>query len=425
MKQTFDVNDTLAFKEQSRHTKQGLRGRVSVYRRNKTTGETALWYESDNIIPISGMNWTLMKMFGLYLDASHHVAYEDIGKDTNLVIPELNQSSILGIGTDPANYTPMPENFASTNIVQGFMVGNGGSGEDQMTTKNTDYSFINLRNPIPFQQTDEPLTSGQYLGKIRVGTHAYVNSYYIKRFDQTPHIFNGWWRDGQKWDEVDPVTQSDLGPNATNGVGKTNRIETYVECKLVLDESDCVQYFSREGNSQTPVINELGLVAFDTTGNATRDTMTVIYTSYIKPALNIVFDETRREESDIAMLKMLASAAVGEMSSIITTHSQSNIDELYDVLQTIASSTSIDFATVQSRLQSAENIEVVPYYTRNDTYAYSHETDRYLEYLADDAFNDDTEIEAQRIKLITYYTFPAIAIQDNWETLINYRIYAN
>ena len=33
------------------------------------------------------------------------------------------------------------------------MPSNGGSGEDSITTKNTDYSFISLRNPIPFQQT--------------------------------------------------------------------------------------------------------------------------------------------------------------------------------------------------------------------------------------------------------------------------------
>ena len=153
-----------------------------------------------------------MKMFGLYLDAPHGVDYERLNKDTNLVIPELNQDTLLGIGTDPTMYTTMNENLASNHIVQGFMIGNGGSGEDQMTTKNTDYSFINLRNPIPFRQTNEPLTDGKYLGKIRVGTHAYTNSYYIKSFEQTPHIYNGWWRDGQKWDEIDPVTQDDLGP---------------------------------------------------------------------------------------------------------------------------------------------------------------------------------------------------------------------
>ena len=37
---------------------------------------------------------------------------------------------------------------------------------------------------------------------------------------------------------------------------------------------------------------------------------------------------------------------------------------------------------------------------------------------------DDME-DGQRIKLITYYTFKSIPIEENWETLINYRIYAN
>lgn len=422
MKHSYEINDMVAFRDLSDHSKKGLRGTVSIYRRNKTTGETSLWYQADNIIPISGMQWTLMKMFGLYLDAPHGVDYERLSKDTNLVIPELNQDTILGIGTDPTMYTTMNENLASNHIVQGFMIGNGGSGEDQMTTKNTDYSFINLRNPIPFRQTNEPLTDGKYLGKIRVGTHAYTNSYYIKSFEQTPHIYNGWWRDGQKWDEIDPVTQDDLGPNAANGAGKTNRIETYVECKLVLDENDCIEYFSREGNTQTPAINELGLVAYDTTANSTRLELKNIYDGYIKPIINMVFMDGL---DDAEALKTLATTAVSLLSAILPTHSQSNIDALYALLQTISSAETIDKNAYRTELASDSDIGVVAYYTNTDGYKYSHSTDSFMEYLNDDAFNDDTEIEAQRIKLVTYYTFPSIIIQENWETLINYRIYAN
>jgi len=425
LKQSIDMGDKLAFKDQQTSAKkQGLRGHVSVYRRNKTTGETALWYESDNIIPISGMQWTLMKMFGLYLDAPHGVSYEVLNKDTNLVIPELNQDAILGIGVDPTMYTVMNENISSSHIVQGFMVGNGGSGEDQMTTKNTDYSFINLRNPIPFRQTNQPLTDGKYLGKIRVGTHAYTNSYYIKTFEQTPHIYHSWWRDGQRWDEVDPVTQDDLGPNATNGVGKTNRIESYVECKLVLDESDCIEYFSREGNTQTPAINELGLVAYDATINETRSTMISIYDSYIKPIFDMIGAYYITDDTE--ELKTLALEAVAALNDIITEHSQSNINELFATLQEIATAETIDKTALGNQLAQDANIGLQCWYTRDgDTVKYEYEVDKYLTYIQDDAFNDDTEVDAQRIKLITYYTFPSITIQENWETLINYRIYAN
>ena len=93
------------------------------------------------------------------------------------------------------------------------MVGTGGSGEDAITTKNTDYSFINLRNPIPFQQTQIGSTvsgldssiAGQYLGVYRQATGSTSKSYYIKKFDGSPHIYHNWWRDGQKWDYLDPV----------------------------------------------------------------------------------------------------------------------------------------------------------------------------------------------------------------------------
>ena len=55
-------------------------------------------------------------------------------------------------------------------------------------------------------------------------------------------------------------------------------------------------------------------------------------------------------------------------------------------------------------------------------------TDKFKEY-ADTAAYSVTEgeitDEAQRIKLITYYTFNALPLQSDWEILIYYRIYAN
>ena len=56
---------------------------------------------------------------------------------------------------------------------------------------------------------------------------------------------------------------------------------------------------------------------------------------------------------------------------------------------------------------------------------YIYETDIFLDALASANFNSLTTDEAQRIKLITYYTFNSIPLQKNWRTLINYRIYAN
>jgi hypothetical protein len=150
-----------------------------------------------------------------------------------------------------------------------------------------------------------------------------------------------------------------------------------------------------------------------------------VYNLYIKPILGIVFNDARTA-SDEEMLTTLATHAVSEMSSIMAAHYQSNIDACYTTLQTIASSATVDFSAIQNQLKLDTNIGVVPYYTNTDgVYTYAYETDSFIDYLSDDVFDDDTEIEAQRIKLVTYYTFKSIPIEENWETLIDYRIYAN
>ncbi len=145
----------------------GLHGHVQVFVRNKKTKETTLWSESDNVITISGYQNILLRSFGLRLDSRHGSPYIDgnIGKDTNLITPDLNE--LMNIGEKPSSYTTMGDEFSSSPIIQGFMVGNGGAGEDNITTKNTNYSFVNLRRPIPFRQTTTVLPSdaaGQYLG---------------------------------------------------------------------------------------------------------------------------------------------------------------------------------------------------------------------------------------------------------------------
>lgn len=420
-----NVGEKLSFKEEKKVT-QGLRGHVSVYRRNKKTGKVSLWDDGGNIITISGYQWILMKMFGLNLDTSHALPYERLDKDTNLIIPELNQSASMQIGTDPASYTVMPSNISEHHIIQGFMIGNGGAGEDQMTAKNTDYSFIRLRNPIPFQQTQSNLPgeiAGKYLGKLRVGSSAYSKSYYIKKFESTPHIYHSWWKDGQRWDYVDPVTPNDLGPNAQNGAGKTNRIESYVECQLVLGEDDCISYFAHDGNTQTPAINEIALVAYDSTASGDRSIMEQVYTKYIKPVIDIIFDGGRTDD-DINHMASLIHDAVIVMAPIVNKYSQENIDALYALLNEIDGTDSgYDFEKYKDALGSDTTINVKALYDQKGIYQY--ETDTFMMNLASESYDDLSTDEAQRIKLITYYTFKSIPIEENWEILINYRIYAN
>ena len=287
------MNDTMGFSDTKNDNsdKHYLKGVIEISRENVETGEKEFLERSSNIIPLSGMQWVLMKMFGLHLDSSHSTKYEEIGQDTTLCVPDLNSDNMLGIGVDEKDYSVMDSDIPENHFIQGFIIGNGGSGEDAITTKNTDYSFVNLRNPIPFQQTQTGSTvsgldssiAGQYLGVYRQGAGSVSKSYYIKKFDSRPHIYHNWWRDGQKWDYLDPVQPDDLGPDAKNGVGKTNRIETYAQVEMSIDtrNGDCLEYFNHAGSTQTALINELGLVAFDTVPGQ-RSIIETIYKTTIK-----------------------------------------------------------------------------------------------------------------------------------------------
>lgn len=429
------MDDHLSFKDDS-HEKHGLRGHVTITLENTETKETKLWYDDDNIIPISGYQWVLMKMFGLHLDSTHDpgVNYENIGQDTTLVIPDLNNDDMLRIGTDPNKYSSLTEDIPSNHFVQGFMVGNQGSGEDAITTKNTDYSFICLRNPIPFQQTTsveglDPSISGKYLGVYRDPTRDEKN-FYIKKFDERPHIYHNWYRDGQRWDYMDPVRQSDLGPNASN-MPKTNRIETYAQIEMSVDtmNSDCLGYFKHAGKNESACINELGLVAFDTVPGE-RSTLEALYKTRIKRLINIIFDNNRSESANEEVIALAKD--IKEVLSVIlqgTTHK--NMTAFLNVIATLSSNPvdSINYEDYQKILTETDddniptNIGVEAFYNQNGTFVYS--TDKFLEYLNSSEFSELTTDEAQRIKLITYYTFNSIPLQKNWKVLISYRIYAN
>ena len=185
-------------------------------------------------------------------------------------------------------------------------------------------------------------------------------------------------------------------------------------------------FFAHDGNTQTPVINELGLVAFDTTADGDRSILEELYVSHIKPFLNIVFDNNRRSESEVAYMKTLASeiATVLREIAIDKYHLDTSDDRtIINFIETLETVEDADIVDVQDALSDEDNIQVVSLYNRRGEYQY--ETDQYLNALTNPLFDSATTNEAQRIKLITYYTFKPIVIEENWETLINYRIYAN
>lgn len=426
-----------------------LKGIVTISRENIETGEKEFLHQSTNIIPISGYQFLLMKAFGLYLDSKHDPSntslYEQLDRDTNLVIPDLNSDAGSNIGKPISAYTKMTDDIGVNHIVQGFMVGDGAAGEDGITTKNTDYSFIKLRNPIPFQQTNaEGLNAdiaGKYLGISNLSqtttNNPYSKSYFIKKFDERPHIYHSWWRENQDWDYIDPVTPDQLGPRAQTSV-TSNEIETYIECKLSISNNDFQSHFA--SSNDTARINELGLVAFDVDAGG-RSVAEECHDNMITQLINFIFDNNRATET-IAEIPTLATDILTILQNIpanggtrsLDSFGNTNINAFMGTLtelavETAESLTPERFQYYQNELSAVDgnnqptNIGVEAFYNQNQTFIYA--TDKFKDFLSSADFDQLTTDEAQRIKLFTYYTFNSIPLQSNWKILINYRIYAN
>lgn len=412
-----------------------LHGHVQVFVRNKKTGEKKLWSESDNVITLSGYQNILLRSFGLRLDSLHKVSYIDsnIGRDTNLVTPDLNDQSVFGIGRKIDEYSPMVDEFSNTHFIQGFMVGNQGAGEDNITTKNTNYSFINLRNPIPFRQTSDvlnPEIANKYLGIYNIPNASeltgFAKSYYIKKFDETPHMYHTWWEENQEWDKVDPVTVDQLGPDNSTAA-KTDRIASYIQCEMSIDSDDCVSYFSHAGATQSPVINELGLVSYNTIPGL-RSVYEATYTAYIKDFIRLIFTNniTDDDKQEIIQLASAIYEILTAEEGNITTYGQANINNfvaLVTEIGAIEDPTLMDIQSYRDRLGASDNIEVEAFYNQMGVFQY--ETDKFLTYLSGTEFTGLSTDEAERIKLVTYYTFNSIPLSSEVDILISYRIYTN
>lgn len=412
-----------------------LHGHVQVFVRNKKTGEKKLWSESDNVITLTGYQNILLRSFGLRLDSLHKVSYIDsnIGRDTNLVTPDLNDQSVFGIGRKIDEYSPMVDEFSNTHFIQGFMVGNQGAGEDNITTKNTNYSFINLRNPIPFRQTSDvlnPEIANKYLGIYNIPNASeltgFAKSYYIKKFDETPHMYHTWWEENQEWDKVDPVTVDQLGPDNSTAA-KTDRIASYIQCEMSIDSDDCVSYFSHAGATQSPVINELGLVSYNTIPGL-RSVYEATYTAYIKDFIRLIFTNniTDDEKQEIIQLASAIYEILTAEEGNITTYGQANINNfvaLVTEIGAIEDPTLMDIQSYRDRLGASDNIEVEAFYNQMGVFQY--ETDKFLTYLSGTEFTGLSTDEAERIKLVTYYTFNSIPLSSEVDILISYRIYTN
>ena len=132
----------------------------------------------------------------------------------------------------------------------------------------------------------------------------------------------------------------------------------------------------------------------------------------------------------LTKIQNLASEIKTVLTGALGTTEESHILEFIGTLDDIIGINVEDetnvLDTIKADLRKDTNIEVEDVYNADQTFLSA--TDKYKEYADTAAYavaGASITDEAQRIKLITYYTFNALPIQSDWEILIYYRIYAN
>ena len=227
----------------------------------KRTEFDKILYREHNIIPIGGYQFVFDKLFNIGLD-----------QETTLRVGNLNdEAPQMKIGVARADYMSnkynaetniggetVPTlggiNISANNFIFGFMIGEGGAKEDNITAIAPDYKNRGLYSPIPFRMSNDgyDFPEGIYFGKSKTSGSTEITSYYIKKFDvPEPHIVHVWASDNPNEMEI----VDDTVFSSTSSIP----IESYVEINMSLSEADGRGFFTQNGTS--PRVNEFALVS--------------------------------------------------------------------------------------------------------------------------------------------------------------------
>lgn len=222
-------------------------------------------YRDSNIVPIGGYQFAFNKLFNIGLD-----------QDSTLRVGDLNdEAPQMKIGIQRAEYDSIyydaecsvsngsstvnaGVNISALNFIFGFMIGDGGAREDNMTAIAPNYKNRSLYRAIPFRMSNDGVSmqEGKYYGKATsfqgsAGMEP-VTSLYVKKFDSpAPRIVHTWVTDNK--DEFAVV--DDTVFSSTSSMA----IESYVEINISVDKDDCRGFFT--SSEASPRVNEFGLVS--------------------------------------------------------------------------------------------------------------------------------------------------------------------
>ena len=219
--------------------------------------------DEENVMTIGGYQYAFDKMFNIALDDQTTLRVGDLNDEAPQMRIGVARKDYL---SDKYNAETSVDsqvslnggiNISAMNFIFGFMVGDGGAKEDNITVIAPNYKNRGLFHPIPFRMSTDGYVfpEGMYYGKsVTAGTATSeeIASYYVKKFSKPdPHIVHCWVTDNP--DELDIV--DDTVFSSTSSIP----IESYAEMNLTISAEDCRGYFRT--NDTIPRINELGLVS--------------------------------------------------------------------------------------------------------------------------------------------------------------------
>lgn len=219
-------------------------------------------YHDHNIVPIGGYQFVFDKLFNIGLDQESTLRVGDLNDEApqmKIGVPKYEYKSPMYNAETSIGGASVPTmggiNISALNFVFGFMVGNGGAREDNVTPIAPDYKNRMLYNAIPFRMSNDkfPFEEGRYFGKTNGSANsADVTSYYVKKFDNpAPHIVHKWASENNN--EFEVVDDSVFASTATIP------IESYVEMNISLTAADCRGFATM--NDEVARVNEFALVS--------------------------------------------------------------------------------------------------------------------------------------------------------------------
>lgn len=243
-------------------------------------------YKAHNIIPIGSYQWVFSKMFNIAFDTESTLRVGDLNGEApqmKIGVPRAEYKSIHYDSETGSGLTPIQGvKISALDYIFGFMIGDGGAQEDNMTSIAPSYKTRSLFHAIPFRMSNDgfDFDATKYFGKSQSysGVEQF-DSYFIKKFDYpAPRIIHAWVSNNPN--ELDVV--DDTVFSATSSLA----IESYVEINFSIDASDTRGYYTQ--TNSTPRVNEFGLVSGWYNAEAGDYENLVLNTAFTRPTISLI-----------------------------------------------------------------------------------------------------------------------------------------